>query len=75
MQLLPLDINASVVVSVQILRDRVWQVQQLRFTAGTLLLAPALITFSLQDRTAWLQLTTLSNLTASVVVFPGHGSD
>lgn len=53
MQLLPLDINASVVVvGEQILRDRVWQVRQPRFTAGTLFLAPVPITFSLQDSMA-----------------------
>ncbi len=52
MRLLPLDISASVVVSEQILRDRVWRVQQPRFTAGTLSLAPVLLTFSLQDNMA-----------------------
>lgn len=34
MWLLPLDFSASVVVGEQILRDRVWRVQQPRFTAG-----------------------------------------
>lgn len=53
MQLLPLDISASVVVSEQILRDRVWQVQQQRFTAGThFLVCPMLLTCTLQDSMA-----------------------
>lgn len=38
MWLLSLDISASVVVGEQILRDRVWRVQQPHFAAGTLVL-------------------------------------
>lgn len=53
MRLLLVDTLASVVVvSEQILRDRVWQVRQPCFTAGTLFFAPMLITFSLQDSMA-----------------------
>lgn len=44
MWLLPLDISASVAVSGQILRDRVWRVQQPCFTAGTLSNAAHILT-------------------------------
>lgn len=61
MQFLPLDISACVVVGDQILRDRVWQVQQSRFTAGT---------FSLHNNMA-----DHNSVNRSAPFFPGHGPD
>lgn len=70
MQFLSLDISACVVVGDQILRDRVWQVQQSRFAAGTFCFAPMLRT--LLCRTAWLLANSVNR---SAAVFLGHGPD
>lgn len=70
MQFLSLDISACVVVGDQILRDRVWQVQQSRFAAGTFCLAAMLRTFLC--RTAWLLANSVNR---SAAVFLGHGPD